>query len=87
MGAFDDLRIYSLLLDKGVADGALHYANMHDLKRYVNEPERTILVCHVPRRFNHLEDGVDMAVFGEVTIDFFLNGNIISKHSIFPLSK
>ncbi len=62
-----------------------HYSNMNDLKKLVTIPEKTIVVCHVPRKFDNLETAVDMAEFGEATEKFNLNGNNIEQSSVFPL--
>ncbi len=45
--------------------GTTHYENMGDLKRLVSNPDKTIVICHVPRRFDNLENCVDMAYFAE----------------------
>jgi hypothetical protein len=41
----------------------LHYQNVNDLRELVTRPDRTILVCHVPRKFSNIETCVDMADF------------------------
>lgn len=64
--------------------GLLHYENMQDIRTHVRNPENTIVVCHVPRKFDTLENGVDVAEFGEATFDFPLRGEIIKKGSVFP---
>lgn len=40
-----------------------HLTNLKYLNGYVSEPEKTILFCHVPIKFDNLEVGVDMAHF------------------------
>jgi len=45
-------------------NGMYHFiSNMDDLKKQVTNPEKTIIVSHVPRKFDNLENGVDMAHF------------------------
>jgi hypothetical protein len=82
---FDDLGQYLRALQNGTAYGAIQYSNMQDLKKLVTAPEKTIVVCHVPRKFNGLENCVDMAEFGEVTKDFILQGELVEKGSVYPL--
>ena len=43
---------------------------MQDLTRLVTAPEKTIVVCHVPRKFDNVKTGVDVAKFGQAKIDF-----------------
>src|SRR3989344_7885090 len=50
----------------------LHYQNIHDIAKTVTHPEKTILVCHVPRKFDNIEQGIDMAEFGHVDDTFEL---------------
>ncbi|PLW79984.1 hypothetical protein C0585_04825 [Candidatus Woesearchaeota archaeon] len=46
-------------------EGFLSYKNPKDIIKHVNDSEKTVVVCHVPRRFDNLETGVDMAHFHE----------------------
>src|SRR3989344_548003 len=62
-----------------------YYSNMNDLRSSVKEPEKTIVICHIPRKFDNLVTCVDMAVFGEATKDFILNDNPVEKGLIFPI--
>lgn len=48
----------------GKIKGAIHYSNMNDLRRLLTNPEKTVVVCHVPRKFDNIETCVDMAEFG-----------------------
>jgi len=52
------------LNELGKLSGVTHFQNMNDLKSIINDPYKTIAVCHVPRKFDNLENGVDMAEFG-----------------------
>jgi len=45
--------------------GFLSYKNPKDIIKHVDDPEKIVVVCHVPRRFDNLETGVDMAYFAE----------------------
>ena len=70
------------------AKAALCYiTNIYSLRKHVVEPEKTILVCHVPPFFSNLAIGVDMAHYGEVTETFVdaRKAMPITKGSIFPL--
>ncbi len=62
-----------------------YYSNINDLKSSVKNPDKTIVVCHVPRKFDNVENCVDMAEFGLVTSDFELNDRHVEKDSIFPI--
>ena len=48
-----------------------YYKNMNDLEKQLTEPEKTIAVSHIPRKFNNIENCVDVAEFGEIQKDFF----------------
>jgi len=46
--------------------GHIRFSNMNDLRGLVTEPDKTIVICHVPRRFEgNIDQAVDMAYFGE----------------------
>lgn len=45
--------------------GNLRVVNMNDLTKLVNNPEESIVVSHVPRKFDNVDKGVDMAYFAE----------------------
>ncbi len=66
-------------------NGPIFYFNMQDLKQLVTHPEKTIVVCHVPRKFDNLETCVDVAEFGEAEHPFRMRGNLIPGKSVFPL--
>ena len=83
---FKEFEQYVGALQQGIAQGAMKYANMGDLRNLVTDPDKTILVCHVPRRFDNLETAVDMAESGEAIKDFQLQGDKVEKGSIFPLA-
>lgn len=57
--------------------------NIKDLKKYVKDPSKTILFSHIPKNFSKSSIAVDMAEFGEVEQDFYLNKQRIEKGSIF----
>lgn len=61
---FESFDQYISAIHKGIAQGAMQYANIEDLRKLVTQPDKTIVVCHVPRKFNNLENCVDMAEFG-----------------------
>ncbi len=81
----DSIPMYVDALNQGLATGGFHNFNMRDLKNLVTSPEKTIVVCHVPRKFDNVEMCVDMAEFGEAFLDFPLNGELVRKNSVFPL--
>lgn len=47
-----------------------HYFDSDDLTGLVTSPEKTIVVCHVPRRFDKVGNCVDVAHFGQVEREF-----------------
>lgn len=65
-----------------------HNKNSYDLLKTVTKPEKTIVICHDPRRFDNLETCVDYADFGQATESFELYENgrklAITKGAIFP---
>jgi len=75
---------YNIAMQMG-GQTAFHYSNIQDLRKLVKNPDNTIVVCHVPRKFSGLETCVDMAEFGEAMEDFNLQGSDVKKNSVFPL--
>ena len=65
-------------------DSYLRIVNMNDLKKLVSEPEKTIVFSHIPRKFDSLENGVDMAIYWETQQAFKLNNQLCEVGSIFP---
>jgi len=82
---FDEFSQYVGALRQGIAQRAMQYTNMNDLRKLVTDPDKSVVVCHVPRKFDNPEYAVDMAEFGEVTENFSLNGDIVEQGSVFPL--
>jgi hypothetical protein len=68
---FNDWEQYLSALNKGIVQGAFQYVNMQDLRKLATNPDKAIVVCHVPRKFDNAETCVDMAEFGEVAKNFF----------------
>lgn len=58
--------------------------NMQDLRKLVTSPEKTIVISHIPRRFDNVETAVDMAEFGEASLAFLLQGKKVEAGSVFP---
>ncbi|MFH1585265.1 MAG: hypothetical protein ABIB79_00675 [archaeon] len=81
---FSDWRVYLDAINQGWDKGAFAYANMNSLKRIVTNPEKTVIVCHIPRKFNNLETAVDVAEFVQAEVDFVHNGRTIKKGAIRP---
>lgn len=76
---------YETLAKQGNAKGIFYYKNMNDIKDDIDDPKKTVVVCHVPRKFNGLETCVDMAEFGEAMDNFGLNNKPVEKGSVFPI--
>ena len=53
--------------------GFLSYQNIGDLKGCVKDPGKTVVFCHVPRKFSNLEEAVDMAELGIATDSFVVS--------------
>jgi len=68
---FEELAHYILAVKQGLANGAMQYQNMSDLKKLVTHPDKTSVICHIPRKFNNIETCVDVAEFGEIEKPFF----------------
>lgn len=60
---FEEFEQYVGALQQGVAQEAMQYSNMGDLRKLVSDPNKTIVVCHVPRKFDNLENCVDVSHF------------------------
>jgi Icc-related predicted phosphoesterase len=81
---FEHWRTYVTLISQGFRRGARSLANMNDLRRLVTCPEKTVVVCHVPRKFDNKENSVDVARFGKAQIDFFYERELIKQGTIIP---
>ncbi len=46
--------------------GHLRLTNMEDLRKLVTDPDKTILVCHIPRKFSNVETAVDYAHYLDI---------------------
>ncbi len=79
---FDSLDQYLSALNAGVTKGVLSYANIQDIRNLVNSPEKTIMICHIPRKFENLEC-VDMAHFFE-SREYSLREEKYVNHGVFP---
>jgi len=61
---FEEFKQYIGALQQGISKGAMQYTSMQDLENLVTAPEKTVVVCHVPRRFDN-PNCVDVAEFGK----------------------
>lgn len=57
--------------------GVIHYQNMNDLDSRVREPEKTVVICHVPRKFSDPRIGIDMAYFAETADGLIIPGEYV----------
>lgn len=60
-------------------NGTMRIINMNDLTKLVTNPDKTIVVSHIPRKFDNLENGIDMAEFGEAEKRFQVNNDIFEE--------
>ncbi len=67
---FENFGQYIGAIKQGIAKRAMQYANMNDLRGLVTDPDKSIVVCHVPRKFDNLEHAVDTAEFGITEFGF-----------------
>ncbi|MBT3405115.1 hypothetical protein HN832_04290 [archaeon] len=82
---FGKLEEYVVALKEGKQVKGINYTNINDLKRLVTNPDKTIVFCHVPRKFKGIENCVDVTKFGEVTEDFLDEENHLAKGTVIPL--
>ena len=84
----DDINLYGAMKHPQATNALLNITNMNNLKNLTSNPENTIVVCHIPPRFNNLEEAIDMAEFGESIKNFKLQGpngvNDFQKGAIIP---
>jgi len=80
----DDWQFYVEAINAGYREGAISYANMNDIERLVTNPDKTIVVSHIPMKFDNLGNGIDMAEFKEAKIHLVHNGGLIERGSIAP---
>lgn len=64
--------------------GSLFYQNIRDLRSLVTTPDKTIVVCHVPRKFETVERGVDVAHFYE-SREYSRGKNNYDSKGVFPV--
>ncbi|MFO7710834.1 MAG: hypothetical protein R6V53_03660 [Candidatus Woesearchaeota archaeon] len=81
---FETLDQYIQAHEQGIAEGVMEYSNMNDLRHIVTDPDKSIMISHIPRRFDY-EGAVDMVEFGEVTEDFLLNERMIPRGAVMPM--
>ena len=76
---------YSLLEALGTASEGISYLiDMNSIKKTIEEPEKTILICHVPPKFSNL-NCIDMAHYGEIMQPFRLKDvSTYGKGGILP---
>jgi Icc-related predicted phosphoesterase len=82
---FEEFGQYVDALNSRVAKGAFQYSNMGDLRDLVTDPDKGIVVCHVPRKFDDIENGVDVAEFGDVVESFNTQQGLVEKGTVIPL--
>jgi len=75
---FDDFAQYVGALQQGIVENTMQYANMGDLRNLVGNPEKTVVVCHVPRKFDG-NDAVDIAYFAEQADGKVLSGIVVEN--------
>lgn len=74
-----DKTAHKTLIQQGIFQGLIYYVNMNELKKLVNDGDKTIIVCHVPRKFDSVDDAVDVAYFGEKSNGSVIPGVIVEE--------
>ena len=70
---------HQVLLAQGEFRGLMQYSNTHDLKKLVNDGEKTVVVCHVPRKFDSVDGAVDVAYFAEKADGSVVPGIVVEE--------
>ncbi len=61
-------------------EGPVHLANIADIAKYTRDPQRTIVVSHIPRAFEGpIETAVDMAYFAEKEDKSLMPGVVVES--------
>jgi hypothetical protein len=60
---YESMDQYVQLIKSNIATGLVSHKNLNDYNNKVSEPEKTLAVCHVPRKFSSIENCVDMAYY------------------------
>ncbi len=76
---FDDWNQFADAINRKIVEEAFEYFNINDVRKFLTSPRKTIVVCHVPRKFDNLENSVDMAEFG-ITEDGFKEFYVIDEN-------
>lgn len=69
---------HRVLFSANLQQGFVHYENINDLEELVTEPEKTIVVCHVPRRFEG-ENAVDHAYLAKQRNGYTVPGTVLEQ--------
>ena len=64
---------------KTQSDEFNYLSNIRVLDTLVSDPDKTISICHVPRKFNDLDSSVDYAYFAESATGIVTSGEVIEK--------
>lgn len=72
--------------DSSTNGRAISYFNMNDLRQFVKVPDKTIAVCHIPRKFEDISVCVDTAIYGRAKEDFYFCEQYIEKGFVFLYS-
>jgi len=60
--------------------GSLMYlSNINTLNKLVTDAEKTVVVCHIPRKFSDIDKSVDYAYFAETANGTVTSGELIEK--------
>ncbi len=71
------------LIQEKQAKGIVHYENTNDIVKHTTQPEKTILICHIPP-LSVGPNAIDRAQFGLAIDAFMLDKRPVEKGAIFP---
>ena len=54
--------------------------NTTNFNKVISEPEKTIVFSHIPRKFDNIDEAVDMAYFGESSNGSIMPGIVLENH-------
>ncbi|MDP3728916.1 MAG: metallophosphoesterase [bacterium] len=73
----ENFSILQKLVEDRKVQRLVEYKNIQDLVPLIKNPEKSIVICHIPARFNVGAQGVDFAYFATSPSDGFVPGMVI----------
>jgi Icc-related predicted phosphoesterase len=76
---FESIEKYNEKKDKGQVYAVINKQNMNDLKKRVKDPDKTVIISHVPPRFESLDTAIDVTFFAEGKDGSIMPGTYVAK--------